>query len=77
LHRTIPKLTICHTNAVPEVLTASIRDVRFTPESRHVQCSSSCLLWANSGLMQCKKRGHSITSSARNKSDVGMDIPSA
>jgi hypothetical protein len=32
---------------------------------------------ANSGLMQCKKRGHSITSSARNKSDVGMDIPSA
>jgi len=26
-------------------------------------------------LVQCRKRGHSITSSARNKSDVGMDIP--
>jgi len=50
---------------------------RFTPESGHVQCSSPCLLWANSGLMQCKKRGHSITSSVRNKSDVGMDIPRA
>src|SRR6516165_4556457 len=24
-------------------------DVRFTPESRHVRCSSPCLLWANSG----------------------------
>jgi hypothetical protein len=24
-------------------------DVRFTPESGHVQCTSSCLLWANSG----------------------------
>jgi hypothetical protein len=23
--------------------------VRFTPESGHVQCTSSCLLWANSG----------------------------
>jgi len=23
--------------------------VRFTPISRHVQCTSSCLLWANSG----------------------------
>ena len=24
-------------------------DVRFTPESGHVQCTSSCLLWAKSG----------------------------
>jgi hypothetical protein len=23
--------------------------VRFTPKSGHVQCTSSCLLWANSG----------------------------
>src|SRR4030095_5415327 len=23
--------------------------VRFTPKSRHVRCTSSCLLWANSG----------------------------
>jgi len=30
--------------------------VRFTPESGHVQCTSACLLWANSGLMQCSKR---------------------
>jgi hypothetical protein len=34
-------------------------------------------LGATSGLMQCNKRRHSITSSARNKSDVGMDTPSA
>src|SRR5262249_45299963 len=26
------------------------RHVRFTPESGHVQCSSSCLLWAISGF---------------------------
>jgi hypothetical protein len=25
------------------------RHVRFTPESRHVQCDRPCLLWANSG----------------------------
>jgi len=56
---------------------AAKRHVRFTPESGHLQRTRPCLLWANSGLMQCKKRGHSITSSARNKSDVGMDIPSA
>jgi len=31
------------------------RYVRFTPESGHVQCNSSRLLWANSGLMQCSK----------------------
>jgi hypothetical protein len=24
-------------------------DVRFTPDSRHVQCKGPCLLWANSG----------------------------
>jgi hypothetical protein len=24
-------------------------DVRFTPESGHVRCTSACLLWANSG----------------------------
>ena len=31
-------------------------NVRFTPESGHVQCSGSCLLWANSGLMHCSKQ---------------------
>ena len=24
-------------------------DIRFTPKSGHVQCTSGCLLWANSG----------------------------
>jgi hypothetical protein len=28
---------------------AAIRHVRFTPESGHVQRTSLCLLWANSG----------------------------
>src|SRR5262245_42610437 len=32
------------------------RDVRFTPESGHVQRTRPCLLWANSGLMQCSNR---------------------
>jgi hypothetical protein len=27
----------------------SLNDVRFTPESGHVQCNSACLLCANSG----------------------------
>jgi hypothetical protein len=26
-----------------------LRDVRFTPKSGHVQYTSRCLLWANSG----------------------------
>ena len=30
-------------------ITARLRDVRFTPESRHVQRNEPCLLWANSG----------------------------
>jgi hypothetical protein len=30
-------------------VTVCPRDVRFTPESGHVQCTSSCLLWAKSG----------------------------
>jgi hypothetical protein len=43
----------------------ALRHVRFTPESRHVQCGSACLLWAISGLMQCSKKvRYSITSSA-------------
>src|SRR5262249_32768899 len=25
----------------------ALQDVRFTPESGHVQCTSSCLLWAD------------------------------
>jgi hypothetical protein len=30
-------------------IAARPHDVRFTPESGHVRCSSLCLLWANSG----------------------------
>jgi hypothetical protein len=42
------------------------RYVRFTPESGHVQCNCSCLLWAKSG----HRTLYSITSSARtNKSE--------
>jgi len=33
------------------------KDVRFTPESGHVQCNRPCPLWANSGLMQRSKKG--------------------
>jgi len=43
-------------------------DVRFTPESGHVRCKPSCLLWAKSG----HGVAHSITSSAVNKSFGGM-----
>jgi|GEM_PF-2554809 hypothetical protein len=36
---------------------------RCAPESGHVRCTSACLLWANSGLMQCSKKDrYSITS---------------
>jgi hypothetical protein len=48
--------------------------VRFTPESGHAQCTRSCLLWANSGLMhRSKQRLHSITSSiwASNVGETG------
>jgi len=40
--------------------------VCFTPNSRHVQCTSPCLLWANSG-----HQNYSITSLARASSDGG------
>src|SRR5262245_58255923 len=30
--------------------------VRFTPDSGHVQCTSECRLWANSGLMHRSKK---------------------
>ena len=33
----------------PCVLLFCSTAVRFTPESRHVQCTTQCLLWANSG----------------------------
>jgi hypothetical protein len=41
------------------------------PESGHVRCTSSCLLWANSG-----HQPYSITSSARPISVLGTVIPS-
>jgi hypothetical protein len=48
-------------------------DVRFTPESGHVQCKERCPLCANSG----HPLSHSITSSARASSEGGTVIPSA
>src|SRR5262245_18715366 len=52
--------------------------VRSTPESGHVQCTSSCLLWAKSGLMQCNRPlSYSITSLARPRSDIGKVRPNA
>jgi len=54
---------------------AHLRHVRFTPESGHVQCSSRCPLWANSGLMQCSKKDcYSIAASARASSEDGMGL---
>src|SRR5262245_12901432 len=51
--------------------------VRFTPESRHVQCTTQCLLRARSGLMQCSNWDrYSITSSARNRTSGGTVSPS-
>src|SRR5262245_39113522 len=47
--------------------------VRFTPESGHVRCNGSCLLWANSG----HRAIHSITLSARASSAGGTVRPSA
>ena len=41
-----------------------IISVHFTPKSRHVQCTSRCLLWPKADI-------HSITSSARNNTDSG------
>jgi hypothetical protein len=51
----------------------SQRDVRFTPESGHVQCTRPCLLWANSGHCGI----YSNTSSARPISVLGMVMPRA
>src|SRR5262245_42624587 len=48
-------------------------DVRFT----HVQRTSECRLWANSGLKQCSKEDrYSITSLARASSEGGTVMPS-
>ena len=52
-------------------------DVRFTPESGHVQCNSACPLCANSGLMRRSIwRSYSITSSAR-ASNAGATVRSS
>jgi len=53
-------------------------NVRFTHKSRHVRCNSVCPLWAKRRPEQVQQEArYSMTSSARNKSDVGMVIPSA
>src|SRR5215472_9157284 len=42
---------VCRDDCVGSLalITARPCNVRFAPESGHVRCSSSCLLWANSG----------------------------
>src|SRR5262245_3713884 len=52
---------------------AALGYVRFTPESRHVQCTHLCLLWAKSGHSVI----HSITASAIESTLAGMVRPSA
>src|SRR5262245_19876745 len=52
-------------------------DVRFSPESGHVRCNSSCLLWAKSGHQQRSKGRYSITSSAIEGTPGGTSMPSA
>ena len=46
-----------------------LSDVRFTPESGHVQRTRSCLLWANSG--------HRTISSETESKPVGVVSPNA
>jgi hypothetical protein len=62
--------------SLADICTATAH-VRFTPKSRHLQCTSPCLLWAKSGLMRRSKTGYSITSSARASTAGGMESPSA
>jgi hypothetical protein len=44
-------------SALPPIATAKAdsrkRSARFTPKGGHVRCTSSCLLWANSGHSSC------------------------
>jgi hypothetical protein len=54
----------------------SARHVRFTPESGHVQCSSSCLLWAISGHSGCNeaplfRTSNEYSSAGQNNPDFG------
>ena len=53
-----------------EVLKLEPNDVRFTPESGHVQCKSACPLRANSG-----HQDYSMTSAARATNAVGRVSP--
>ena len=59
-------------------MTLSIRDVRFTPESRHSSARSRCPLCARSRLMhRSKQRLYSTTSSAIESTPDGTSMPSA
>src|SRR5262249_23844512 len=64
-------------SALGQKQTYAKRDVRFTPESGHVQCTRQCLLWANSGLMQRSNLNrYSINSLASDWNDAGTVNPS-
>ena len=57
---------------------SALGDVRFAPESGHVQCNWGCPLSANSDQTRCSKpRPYSITLSARASSVGGIVRPSA
>jgi hypothetical protein len=79
--RTLSRVTLCRSHirsgSKADIRTAKSH-VRFTPESRHLQCISACPLRPNSGLMQRSKNDrNSITASARASSVGGIVKPSA
>ena len=41
------------TKSFPNPRCSAIGHVHFTPESGHVRCTTQCLLWADSGHVQC------------------------
>src|SRR5262245_37966594 len=54
-------------------------DVRFTPKSRHMQCTSACPLWARSGHLVTRRQATRFTQPTPNqisqKKIVMIDIP--
>jgi hypothetical protein len=42
-----------------------LSNVRFAPESRHVQCTRPCLLWANSRHVQREMERYLVTNAPR------------
>src|SRR5262249_40317634 len=51
----------------PQKRIFALRHVRFTPKSGHVQCTSACPLWANSGHEGRSKLRHKVVSPCNGK----------